>query len=525
MASEAPRIDPQRVDLRPGGMPAISESFVARIDVRDPEVLAELRRYPEGAQRDEFLRLALRIGVLSLRMAAGSLDLDAIKRESQNLVSGLRQLLEDRQKQISSSLTQVLGEYLDPSKGKLDVRLAALTKPGGELDSLLRSQLDGDSSALARTLTTHVGEQSKLFRMLSPEEAGGLRAQVQGVLAEALEAQRKQLLAQFSLDEPNSALKRLADTLREENRKLGSEFSLDKPDSALSRMTKALEDTQRSISQRLTLDDPQSPLSLLSRELETRIEEIRKRAEEFQSEVKQTLQSLDTRRKVESRSTLQGLGFEEAFGRVLEPMVAAYGDLFEDCRATSGAISRNKKGDYVARLAEDSGAPGAGIVWEAKSAENYSLKSSREELAEARRNRESQIGVFVWEVSRAISGLKPLQRFGNDIVLLWDPEDPATDIRIEAAYSIARALAVRAARNDAEREVTAEDLDKVVNALEQRLGAFTEMRTKTSTIASNAAAVLSLTDKMETLVREQMEQIRALSATMRQGASGQQQTL
>lgn len=521
MASEAPRIDPQRADLRPGTMPpqSLTETYLARIEVRDPEVLAELRRYPEGPQRDEFLRLALRIGVLSLRMAAGSLDLDAIKRESANLVGSLRQLLEERQQQISTSLAQVLGEYLDPTKGKLEARLAALTRPGGELDALLRAQLDGDSSALARTLTTHVGEQSKLFRILSPEDAGGLRAQVQGVLAEALEGQRKQLLAQFSLDEPNSALKRLADTLRDENQKLGREFSLDKPDSALSRITKALEDTQRSISQRLTLDDPQSPLSLLSRELETRIEDIRKRAEEFQSEVKQTLQSLDTRRKVEARSTLQGLGFEEAFGRVLEPMVAAYGDLFEDCRATAGAISRNKKGDYVARLAEDSGAPGAGIVWEAKSAENYSLKSSREELAEARRNRESQIGVFVWEASRAATGLKPLQRFGNDIVVQWDPEDPSTDIRIEAAYSIARALAVRATRNDAEREVSAEDIDKVVNALEQKLGAFSDMRTKTTTIASNAQAVLKLTEQMENLVREQIDSLRGLSATMRQRAA------
>lgn len=517
MASEAPRIDPQRLETRPGNMPPgiFSEGYVARIEVRDPEVLAELRRYPEGPQRDEFLRLALRIGVLSLRMAAGSLDLDAIKRESSNLVTSLRQLLEERQQQISSSLAHVLGEYLDPSKGKLEARLSSLTRPGGELDTLLRGQLDGDSSSLARTLTAHVGEQSKLFRILSPEDAGGLRAQVQGVLTEALEAQRAQLLAQFSLDEPNSALRRLAETLREENQKLGSQFSLDKPDSALSRMTQALEATQQSIRQRLTLDDPESPLALLNKTLEVRIEEIRKRAEEFQSEVKQTLQSLETRRRVEARSTLQGLSFEEAFGRVLEPMAGAYGDVFEDCRATAGSVSRNKKGDFVARLAEDSGAPGAGIVWEAKSSEAYSLKASREELAEARRNRESQMGVFVWEASRAPEGLRPLQRFGNDIVLLWDPQDPATDIRIEAAYSIARALVVRAARSGAEREVNAGDLERIVNTLEQKVSSFAEMKSKTTTIANNAAAVLKLTEQMEVLVREQIEALRGLAAVMR----------
>ncbi len=513
---DPPRIDPQRAEQRPGGPAALGDGYMVRIEVRDPEVLAELRRYPEGPQRDEFLRLALRIGVLSLRMAAGSLDLDAIQRESRNLVANLRQLLEDRQQQITSTLGQILGEYLDPSKGKLELRLGALTKPGGELDSLLKAQLDGDSSALARTLTTHVGEQSKLFRMLSPEEAGGLRAQVQGVLAEALESQRAQLLAQFSLDEPNSALKRLADTLREENQRISGEFSLDKPDSALSRMTRAIEGAQQSISQRLTLDDPQSPLSVLNRQLETRMEELRQRADEFQGEVRRTLQSLETRREVMARSTLQGLSYEVALGRVLEPMAAGYGDLFEDVHETSGAFSRNKTGDYVTRMAEDSGAPEAGIAWEAKSAERYTVAKAREELAEARRNRDCQIGVFVWEPSRAPDGVRPLQRFGTDIILLWDPEDPATDIRLEAAYSIARALLVRSARSSQASGVSAEDVDKVIHALEQKIDSFQDMKTKTTTIANNAAAVLKLAEQMEGLVREQMEALRALSAAMRQ---------
>lgn len=522
MAGEAHRIEPQRLDPHLGTAipPSFGEAVSVRVEVRDPEVLAELRRYPEGPQRDEFLRLALRIGVLSLRMASGSLDLNAIKQESASLVQHLRQLLEDRQQQITASLAQILGEYLDPGKGKLEARLASLTRPGGELDSLLRSQLDGESSALARTLTAHVGEQSKLFRILSPEDAGGLRAQVQSVLEQALEAQRKQLLAQFSLDEPNSALKRLADTIQQENRKLGSEFSLDKPDSALSRMTQALEATQRSISQRLTLDDPQSPLSVLSRELEKRIEEIRARAEEFQSEVKRSLESLETRRRVEARSTLQGLSFEDAFARVLEDLVTGHGDILEDCRATTGSIARNKKGDFVARLSEDSGAPGTGIVWETKSSQGYTLKQALEEIAEARRNRDAQIGVFVWESSRAVTGLKPLQRYGSDLVLQWDSEDPATDIRIEAAYSIARALAVRAARHDAENEVSAEDVDKVADSLEQKMAQFAEMRTKTNTIASSASAVLRITDSLEDLVRVQIGQLRALSANMRQRAAG-----
>jgi hypothetical protein len=75
---------------------------------------------------------------------------------------------------------------------------------------------------------------------------------------------------------------------------------------------------------------------------------------------------------------------------------------------------------------------------------------------------------------------------------------------------------VRTARNDADTEVSAEDVERVAGHLEQKIGQFADMRTKTTTIANNANAVIKIAEQLESLVREQIGTLRTLSDTMRQ---------
>ncbi len=110
---------------------------------------------------------------------------------------------------------------------------------------------------------------------------------------------------------------------------------------------------------------------------------------------------------------------------------------------TTGAIKNCKIGDFVTELGPDSAAPGARIVWEAKDDRSYDLKRALAEMDEARKNRQAQVGVFVFARSAAPDGLQPFARYGNDLVITWDPEDPASDLFIKAALSVARALVIR----------------------------------------------------------------------------------
>ena len=52
------------------------------LTISDPEVLHELEKRDEGPAREAFATQALRLGILSLRQASGSLDADVIRREA-----------------------------------------------------------------------------------------------------------------------------------------------------------------------------------------------------------------------------------------------------------------------------------------------------------------------------------------------------------------------------------------------------------------------------------------------------------
>ncbi len=133
-------------------------------------------------------------------------------------------------------------------------------------DGLLRRHLNGSDGTLAHTLALHVGTESPLFRLLSPSEKAGLLAMLERVVTEALEAQRESLAADFTLDDPSSALSRLPRDSTDANGSMKKEFktdidlllkemSLDDPNSSMSRLVRQAEKATLTISQQFSLDD------------------------------------------------------------------------------------------------------------------------------------------------------------------------------------------------------------------------------------------------------------------------------
>ena len=57
--------------------------------------------------------------------------------------------------------------------------------------------------------------------------------------------------------------------------------------------------------------------------------------------------------------------------------------------------------------------------------------------------------------------MKPLVRYGNDIMAVWNPEDSLSDVILNAALSLARGLA---AKKEAESEVLAAELTEMDDA-------------------------------------------------------------
>jgi hypothetical protein len=293
------------------------------VTVRDRDTIAELCRYPEGEDRDHFALNALRIGVLALKQARGQVDVDAVRREGEQLIKSIQGRLDQHATLMQDRLAGTLKQYFDPQDGRFHERVNRLIGQDGELESLLRRQIAGDESELCKTLMAHFGAGSPLMTMLSPDQSQGLLAILRQTIDAELVSQREHVLGQFSLDNKEGALARFISELTDRQGELSSElhvklddvvrqFSLDDEDSALSRLVRNVERAQRTITSEFSLDSDESALARLKRELWKLLGEEREANQKFQEEVKGALQAMVARRAEADRSTRHGVAFEDA---------------------------------------------------------------------------------------------------------------------------------------------------------------------------------------------------------------------
>ena len=488
----------------PPGSDAPLAPFVLTIEVTDPDVLVELRRHADGADRNRHAAAALRVGVLAIRAASGQIDGATIREAGGALVAEVREILSARVTEMNERVASTLTQYLDPQNGALPQRIQALVRQDGELERLLRSHVGADDSLLARSLAAHVGEGSPLFRLLSPTDGEGLRAQLATMIEGALAEQRGHILREFSLDSKDSALSRM---LRE--------FSLDGEGSAMNRLSKMLASASGQIEKNLSLDDEGSSLSRLKRQLEATVDRVARDNVEFQTQMREALARLDTRKKEEARTPRHGLVFEERLGALLASEAQRLGDVYEATGDSTGNIKNCKVGDYVTELGAESAAAHARIVWEAKDKQASSVRAAIEEIDEARRNRQAQVGVFVFSSKTAPEGLEPLQRQGNDILVVWDADDAASELVIRAAYSLARSLAVRERRAGCDSQAALAELERAARGVEKQVGYLEEVRKWAETVRGHGEKIVDRTIRMADELRREVERLDAQIGAMR----------
>lgn len=500
------------------------------IDVRDPAVIEALWPLAEGRERDQFAADALRIGVAALRHASSRVDTEQVKSAGEQLIVQLHQALDSHAKTSQERTGAVLKEYFDPDSGRLTERVQRLVSDDGELATLLRTQLHGEGSPLARMLTTQLGRDSPLMRQLDPEQSSGLLSRLQKTVDEQLTRQRDHVLREFSLDNPQSALKRLVDELTGRHgdlqKGLGDkidtvvkEFSLDKEDSALSRLVKNVDRAQRTITSEFSLDNDDSGLSRLKRELLTILGAHVDSNAKFQEEVSTTLAKLVQKRESAAVSPEHGAVFEEAVCAFLVDQAQQRGDLCESTGATTGRVKNCKVGDAVLRLGPESPSPGAAIVFEAKEARGYSVTKAIDELEVGRKNRAADFGVFIWSAATKPEGLKPLARYGQDLIVVWDAEDPSTDPYLLAAMEIARACVVELHRGDEAEEVDLEAIDRAINEIEKRAEGLDRIRKPAETIRSSSETILERVRIDQQAMERQVLVLRQKLGALRGGQS------
>jgi hypothetical protein len=429
---------------------------------------------------------ALKVGVHALRHAQGRVDVDRIRVESNRILTDLRENLDAHRAGVTSQVTQILTDYFDPRSGRLNERLTRLIERDGELEQLIRKQVDGDASALARTLADHVGDQSPLQKLLNPESSQGLVRYLTTALERELGLQRESILREFSLDNKQGALARFMCELAAKNGQIGealedcvghmvSEFSLDRAGSALSRLISRFESAQQQLTAEFSLDREESALARLRREILNAASEQRENSEVFQREVLAKLAELATRRREALRTTQHGQDFERALYEMIQSLAQNCGDVACRTGTTTGFVRQCKRGDVVIQIGVDHAAAGSAIVIEAKEDASYSLKAALTDLELARKNRGAEIGVFVFSARTSPEGLEPFARYGNDLVIVWNADDPTSDITVTAALSVAKALCTRARIHCDEASADFTAIHRSILEIERQFGGLDEI--------------------------------------------------
>lgn len=207
------------------------------------------------------------------------------------------------------------------------------------------------------------------------------------------------------------------------------------------------------------------------------------------------------------RGTAKGREFEEEVVEALDAIAAGQGD---DCDAVGDVrAGTGKVGDVVVGIDACRGPARGRIVFEAKNRQ-LSKPKALAELDAALDGRAADFAVLVVPAEEKVPArLRTLREYNGDkLVVVYDPDDPATRMALEVAYALARARVLMA-----RAESEGIDAGAVSDAVERALATLDDARrikqqlTGASTGIEQARGIL---EGMERQVRTQLAEIDGL---------------
>jgi hypothetical protein len=508
------------------------EEVVADLRDRRPESIGAFEALDEAA-RDRLAADAWSIGLRALANAYAAAQESKLKDIGQSLLADIdRQLGEHVEKQ-QHKIGEVLARFFDPSDGQVIQRLTAFVDDQGVLARLLDKYLGPQNSVLAESLARQVGETSPLFKKLSPTESTGLVQVLEAQLRAVMGQSHAELVRALDPLAEDGAVARFLKSLREELRGADADrqkqlatalAALDANDegSLLSRLVGETHRARQAVLAAVNPDAPESPMAILKGSLTKLLQDhalaqldVAKRQEErqaaFEKEVREALARIETKRTQDQKSTRGGFDFEDSVTSFVAAATKGAPCVFDITGATAG-VGRSKKGDAVLRFTSESAFDGAGVVFEAKRDSSYTVQRALDELDAARKNRDAAAGVFVMARSHAGQGFPSFARYGNNVLVTWDDQDPGTDAYLHAAVQLGMALVTRSRTAGDSGDIAA--LYDVGSRIEAEIARLENMDKHSDTIRRNAEGISDETRRarraLDVLLRKAQSTLHAL---------------
>jgi len=417
------------------------------------------------SQRNQLAYDAWSIGLRALNNARAAGQEARLEDIGRDLLTDIDRQLHAYVDAQQKTIADVMSKFFDPRDGQVSQRLAAFVDDKGVLAHLLDKYLSPQNSVLAQALSQHVGESSDLFKKLSPTDSQGLVKLLEAQLTGVMDKGHAELVRALDPLAEDGAVARFLKSLQGELKSSDEDrakqlsvalAALDANDetSLLSRLVRETGDAHRKLLSAVNPDTPQSPMAILKTSLTDLLKEHatsqvelaekqQKRQAEFESEVREALARIETRRVQDQTSPRGGLDFEDAVVAFLGAATRGAPCVLDVTGAQAGAVGRCKKGDAVLRFTDESAFAGAGVVFEAKHDASYTVQNAIEELDVARKNRDAAAGVFVMARSHAPATFPHFARYGSNVLVTWDIEDSTTDTYLHAAILLGMALVTR----------------------------------------------------------------------------------
>jgi hypothetical protein len=195
-----------------------------------------------------------------------------------------------------------------------------------------------------------------------------------------------------------------------------------------------------------------------------------------------------------SRSTAKGSDFEDVVDDLLGEISRGSGDILERTGTETGSAIGSKKGDFVLTLNSEATA-GAELRLVVECKDRYvSGRNMRDELRDARSNRDAAVALVVFSAAHAPTGIAPFDVRAGDVYCVVDPAapDPAT---LEAAVRLGRLLALQTLR-ERDVEVDAVAIAKALNGVREQLETLRSLKLTLTSIGASARDVHSGLDRL-----------------------------
>ena len=486
---------------------------------------------------------AWRIGLRAMSVAHAKAEEAKLSDVGRTLIAEVEHHLAQHLAAQERGLAEALRKYFDPTDGRLAERLDAAVGDRGALAAVLQKFV-GPSSVLAETLARHVGSDSVIFKRLSPTDSEGLIKVIEAKLGDVLARNQRDLANALDPLVPDGAVAKLVAQLRAEvttegraqaERLQAALRALDTSDeqSALSRMMREAGAANAKLLGALNPRDPASPLAALDatvKELFERQaaglaqfkEEVRERQEAFDKAVDEALGRLEARRRADARAPEGGRVFEVALTAFVSERLRNAPIVVEETSALVGARPRCKIGDLVLRHTAEGAFAGAALVIEAKHDRSYTVAAALAELDEARENRGASAGLMVMATSHAAPSFPRFARHGQNVLVCWDPDEPATDAWLEAGLTLGLYLVSRTKAAEAGDITALRDVERRIAVELARVAKLEAFNDKIQAGSEGIAAELRKAKKdLATLLDKAKATLRALDVALDEAAERQ----